>query len=338
MLIVLIVLFTMLIVVWVGFLSAITLTSRYELKKRAQSGDSVSKTIYGLTASGRQIYVAILFGILLATASVVLLFEDVMPSVFAALASTLVIGLFGILLPFLYGDRLGLRITAWLAPLAAKILTFARPFTRPIAERIDALIGKKSLLYSKDQLLRMLDTHSTSAYADISVDEMKLMRHSLEFGSKRISDCMIPRKVVSTVKSNDSVGPLLLDELHKSGHSRFPVLDELNPETIVGVLYLKSLLANKQKSGSVNELMSKQVYFVHEELDLQHALDAFIKTKHHLFVVVNSFEEYVGILTIEDVIEQILGRQIVDEFDNYENLREVASLRAAREKRQKQHI
>ena len=78
--------------------------------------------------------------------------------------------------------------------------------------------------------------------------------------------------------------------------------------------------------------MSPKVFFVHEELDLSHALNGFIKTKHHLFIVVNNFEEFVGILTIEDVLEQLLGRQIVDEFDAYENLREVALLRAKKER------
>lgn len=122
-----------------------------------------------------------------------------------------------------------------------------------------------------------------------------------------------------------------MDELHKSGHSRFPVYDPEKNDAIVGTLYLRDLIGNK-KSGKVKDLMSKKVFFVHEELDLNHALNGFIKTRHHMFIVVNTFEEFVGILTIEDVLEQVLGRQIVDEFDAYENLREVALLRAKKER------
>jgi CBS domain containing-hemolysin-like protein len=161
------------------------------------------------------------------------------------------------------------------------------------------------------------------------------MKHSLSFGQKTIYEIMIPRKVVTMVASTDLMGPVLMDELHKSGHSRFPVYDSDDSNTIVGTLYLKSLVGEKQ-SGPVKKLMSNKVFFVHEELDLMHALDAFIKTKHHLFVVVNNFEEFVGIITIEDVLEQVLGRQIVDEFDNYDNLREVAALRAKKERSKKQ--
>jgi CBS domain containing-hemolysin-like protein len=132
------------------------------------------------------------------------------------------------------------------------------------------------------------------------------------------------------VSVEDEVGPLFMDELHKSGHSRFPVYDPEKDDAIVGILYLRDLIGSK-KSGSVKALMSPQVYFVHEELDLNHALNGFIKTHHHLFIVINNFEEFVGILTIEDVLEQVLGRQIVDEFDAYENLREVALLRARKD-------
>jgi CBS domain containing-hemolysin-like protein len=67
---------------------------------------------------------------------------------------------------------------------------------------------------------------------------------------------------------------------------------------------------------------------VHEDFTLYQALQAFLKTKHHLFLVVNSFEELVGILTIEDVLEQMIGKPIVDEFDRYDDLRAVAAAAA----------
>jgi metal transporter CNNM len=312
-----------LLVVWVGFASSLLLTSRYELKRRAQKDDTKAKIIYALTADGREIHIALLFGSVFAVASVALLLDSLMWSLFAAISATLIVTVCGILLPFAYGEKLGLNLTARLAPFASKVLLVMRPITRPLAGMVEKAIGKKSVLYSRDQLLHMLDDQTKSPYADISTDEARLVRHSLSFGSKQIRDVMIPRKVVNMVSVEDQVGPVLLNELHASGHSRFPVYDPSHPDSIVGTLYVHDLVGDK-KSGSVSKIMSQKVYFVHEELDLNHALDAFIKTKHHLFIVVNNFEEYVGILTIEDVLEQILGRQIVDEFDNYENLREVA--------------
>ncbi len=320
-----------LLVVWVGFASSLLLTSRFELKKRAQKDDTKAKIIYALTSDGREIMVAILIGSIFVISLIVLILNSMFWALLATILATFVVCIFGILLPFAFGEKLGLNVTAAMAPIASRILIVMSPITRPLAKILDGAIGKKSLLYSKQQLLHIIDDHTVSPYSDISTDEARLVRHSLEFGSKQIKDVMIPRKVVTMVSASDQMGPILMNELHDSGHSRFPVYDAKSPDSIVGTLYLHDLVGDK-KSGLVNKTMSSKVYFVHEELDLNHALDAFIKTKHHLFIVVNNFEEFVGILTIEDVLEQILGRQIVDEFDNYENLREVAALRAKKER------
>ncbi len=326
-----IILLLSLIALWTSFASSLLLSSRFELKKKAQTGQPQAKIIYALSASGREVLVAMLLGSLLAVGLIVTLLDIYMYTVLAAMAAALVTAVISILLPLAYGEKLGLKITVWLAPLANKILFVLRPLSRPLGKLLDNALGKKSLLYSKDQLLRIIDDHTTSPYADITVAEAKLVRHSLLFGRIKIADVMVPRTIVNSVGADEQMGPVLMDELHTSGHSRFPVSDAVNKDLIVGTLYLHDLVGEK-KSGTVKSLMSRQVFFVHEELDLYHALDAFIKTKHHLFIVVNNFEEYVGILTIEDVIEQVLGRQIVDEFDNYENLRDVAALRAAKER------
>jgi CBS domain containing-hemolysin-like protein len=88
-------------------------------------------------------------------------------------------------------------------------------------------------------------------------------------------------------------------------------------------------------TGKVKDIMKRQVFYVHEEFNLDKVFHAFLKTKHHLFIVVNKFEEIVGILTIEDVLEQIIGSQIVDEFDQYEDLKQVANNLAKHEHEKK---
>lgn len=320
-----------LVALWVSFAGALVLTSRYELKKRAQIGDKQAKIIYSLTAQGREILVACLVGSILATTLITVVLGSVMWGVLAALLAALLVCSFGVVLPFVYGADLGFNLTARLAPLASKILVVLRPVARPFGTLIDQRLGQQSLLYSKEQLLRIIDDHTKSPFSDISPDEAALVRRSLSFGALKIAAIMVPRKVVDAVSVEDEVTPLFLDELYKSGHSRFPVYDPKQDDTIVGTLYLRDLVGGK-KSGHVKNLMSPKVFFVHEELDLNHALNAFLKTRHHLFIVVNTFEEFVGILTIEDVLEQVLGRQIIDEFDAYENLREVALLRARKER------
>jgi len=69
---------------------------------------------------------------------------------------------------------------------------------------------------------------------------------------------------------------------------------------------------------------------------LDHAMQAFNRTKHHLFIVVNEFEDIVGVLSINDVIAQILGKKVIDEFDKYDDLKEVAKQTTAHKQHPKQ--
>jgi magnesium and cobalt transporter len=120
-----------------------------------------------------------------------------------------------------------------------------------------------------------------------------------------------------------------MSELHDSGFSRFPVY-EGKKDNIIGTLFLKDLV-NTKASAKVRDVMRRTVCYVHEDQTLQDALQAILKTHHHLLIVVNNFEDYVGILTIEDVLEQVIGKAIVDEFDQYEDIRAVAQRAALKE-------
>ena len=134
---------------------------------------------------------------------------------------------------------------------------------------------------------------------------------------------MTPRRMAKLVAQDDTLGPQLLSELHESGHSRFPVVREELKYNFVGTLYIRDLALEKS-SKKVKEVMTKDVQYVHEEKSLDFALRTFLKTRHHLLVVVNSFEEFVGLLSIEDVLEEIIGKEIIDEFDKHDDLRAVA--------------
>jgi CBS domain containing-hemolysin-like protein len=160
----------------------------------------------------------------------------------------------------------------------------------------------------------------------LSSDEKKLMLHGLKFGSREVSEIMTPRGVIDSVAKKELLGPLVLDALHKTGHSRFPVTDG-DIDHIVGTLHIQDLLVldGKQRSSTVEKAMEARVFYIREDQTLERALAAFLRTRHHLFVVVNEFRETVGLLSLEDVIEALLGRRIMDEFDKHDDLRAVAA-------------
>jgi len=194
------------------------------------------------------------------------------------------------------------------------IFKFLRSVTsRPIqAKQLD----------SREELQHMLDQSG----ALLTPDEKKLMIHSMQFGSRQVSEVMTPRGVIDSVKATEMLGPLVLDGLHKTGHSRFPVIDG-DIDHVVGMLYVQNLLTLDSKASTTiaSKAMEQRVFYIKEDQTLQHALAAFIRTHHHLFVVVNEFRETVGLLSLEDVMEALLGHKIIDEFDAHDDLRAVAA-------------
>lgn len=158
----------------------------------------------------------------------------------------------------------------------------------------------------------------------LTTDVRSLIVHGLSFGDVKVDSIMTPRSMIACIRKNDLLGPLMLNELHKTGHSRLPVIDE-DIDHVVGILHISSLLSLDIKSSPTAErAMVPKVYYIREDQTLRHALAAFLRTRHHLFVVINQFRETVGLLSLEDVIEALIGQKIVDEFDKHDDLRAVA--------------
>lgn len=193
------------------------------------------------------------------------------------------------------------------------------------AIRTVALAPNEPEISSREELEHLVE----EAGHILTTDEKKLIMGGLRFSEQTVESVMTPRGVVETIAKTEFIGPLALDELHKTGHSRFPVIDG-DIDHVVGVLHIKELLTSfDHKSETAGEAMEKKVFYINQEQTLDHALAAFLKTRHHLFVVVNGYRETAGILTLEDVIEALLGREIVDEYDLHDDLRAVAA-RSAR--------
>lgn len=157
----------------------------------------------------------------------------------------------------------------------------------------------------------------------LTQDELLRLQASLTLDERTVADAMTPVSVIETVDLKDTLGPLVLDGLHKTGHSRFPVIDR-DVHHVVGLLYLHDIVNLKKAKATVRDAMDPRVHYIHEDHTLEHALAGFLKTHRHLFVVVNGYRETVGVLTLEDVLEALLGKKIVDEFDQYDDLRAVA--------------
>ena len=144
--------------------------------------------------------------------------------------------------------------------------------------------------------------------------ELSRFRANMRFDDQRVVDTMTGRQDISAISMSEVLGPLVLDELYKTGHSRFPVYDQ-DIDTIVGILYLNDLVDLRSQKQTVEQAMRRSVLFVRDDKPLPSLLSMFLRKHQHLAIVTNDHGETVGVVSLEDVVEVLIGEEILDEFD-----------------------
>lgn len=312
-------------------LAAIALQKTYgsvppkELKRRAQAGDGSAQALYRVVAYGLSLRVFLWLIVGVSTTGLFFVIVRTYPWPLALISIMIILWLGFAWLPNTEVTGASRKLAQLLTPPLAWVLNYLYPFL----EKIGLTIRRHSKpaihtkLYQSEDLVELLKQQQSQVDNRVTKEEIEIAVHALTFGERVVRDHMTPMSQVHMVKIGDSIGPVLMDSLHQSGHSRFPVYDG-KKSNLVGMLYLHDLI-HRPHGGTVKSVFRPELFYVHEEQTLYQALQAFLKTKHHLFIVVNRFEEMVGILAIEDVLEQIIGKPIMDEFDQYEDLRAVAA-------------
>jgi metal transporter CNNM len=312
-----------------GLFSGLTLgllaLSPQMLKHKKELGDVRAAQLYPLRRNGTQLLITLVLANVAANSILTVLLGNVLFGPIAVVVSTILITVCTEILPQATIGRYGLKFAPPFAPFVGLLMKVTGPVVRPLSTFLDRRVGKElTSLMSKKELQKLVQEHSKQGESGVTADEERIISHALLLSETKIAEVMTPRRMIRAVEKSEIVGPKLLNELYKNGHSRFPVYN-IDLEHIEGMLYSKELAhSSPQKKKRVEELADSEVYYVNQDQTLEHVLNAFLRTKHHLFIVVNEFKETVGVVSMEDVIEHILGREIIDEFDQYHDLRAVA--------------
>ncbi len=161
----------------------------------------------------------------------------------------------------------------------------------------------------------------------IHADEAEVIERILTLPSKTARQIMTPRTVVFSLRGSET-----LEEARRNKqiqqYSRIPIYDE-NPDDIIGLVYRPEVLAPDSAVAKVTPLfkLTRPVDFVPDSKPLNALLKMFLERRQHMFIVLNEFGEFAGVVTLEDVLEEILGQEIVDESDKVADLRELARSR-----------
>lgn len=294
--------------------------SRFELQRRAKKGDDEAKMLLRRHELLRDIFslqrvISAMLIVLLSVIGVELFHWSVgiLTSLLIALESGAIARI----------PLLQLQSQKLYEKYEGKILTFIEKHTNIfVAIRSVAPLPNDAYdIESKEELLEMV----SQADGVLTQDQKKLILNGLNFETMSVDSVMTPKSMIDSIDSKEVLGPLVLDELHGTGHSRFPVTDG-DIDHVVGIVYVQDLLkiSHGSKTKRASQAMDTNVYYIREDQTLQQALAAFLRVRHHLFVVVNEFRETVGLLSLEDVIEALIGHKIIDEYDAHEDLRKVA--------------
>ena len=226
---------------------------------------------------------------------------------------TFLILLFGEILPKVYASRNKLRFATSMAYPIQFMFGLFTPLSRPMRNAtvyLERRFSKQKFSISVDQLSQALELTSDE---ETSHDEQKILQGIVTFGATDTKNVMRPRIDIFALDIASSYNEVLADIL-KHGYSRIPVYKE-SIDQIEGILYVKDLLPHFDKKEFNWSTLLREPYFVPENKKLDDLLNEFKQMKMHLAIVVDEYGGTSGLITLEDIIEEIVG-EITDEFDD----------------------
>ena len=240
---------------------------------------------------------------------------------YATIIMTLMILIFGELIPktlaLSKSDTYALKISPFIRFLVILLypLTVSLNFIVYVLLKIVGVnysnFKKEEISEKREEELRgAIDLHGE----DSSRDEKNMLKSILDLDEITVGSIMIPRKDIFSLPANINFNNLI-EKLDESPHSRIPIWEK-NPENIIGVFHVRRLISQKNpdpKKFNI-KLLCQKPWFIPESTKLDNQLMEFEKRKEHFSIVVDEYGEFLGIVTLEDIIEEIVG-DIDDEQD-----------------------
>ncbi|MCC8095303.1 MAG: gliding motility-associated protein GldE [Tannerellaceae bacterium] len=230
------------------------------------------------------------------------------------IALTFLLLLFGEIMPKIYAQNNSLKFVRLSAPMLSGIEGFCRPFSHLLVNSTDfinKILVKKKYDLSVDELSKALELTSTEI-----TEDKEMLEEILKFYNKIASEIMTSRLDVEDIDITSSFRTVI-DFIIESGYSRIPVYAGTK-DNIKGILYIKDLLPYIDKPDTFRwQSLIRPAYFVPETKKIDQLLEEFRTTKNHMAIVVDEFGGTSGIVTMEDILEEIVG-DISDEYDEDE--------------------
>ncbi|KAJ8096705.1 hypothetical protein POJ06DRAFT_263183 [Lipomyces tetrasporus] len=240
----------------------------------------------------------------------------------AVLSSTILIVIFGEIIPQSVSVRYGLAIGATFAPFVQLLMYAMCPVAYPTALLLDHVLGQDhGTVYRKAQLKTLVTLHRSMGAERLNKDEVTIISAVLDLNEKPVGNIMTPMQDVYTMSADRILDEAAVEEILKAGYSRIPIHTPNEPHNFIGMLLVRILISyDPEDAQPVSTFPLATLPETKPDTTCLNVLNYFQEGKSHMMLVSASpGEPYgaLGVVTLEDVIEELIGEEIVDESDVY---------------------
>ena len=305
-----------------GFFS-LNLTS---LERKMKLGDKRAKKVYPIRKNGNLLLCTLLLGNVAVNSAMAIFLGNIATGLVAGIISTSLIVVFGEIIPQAIFSRFALSLGANSVWLVRAFIFLLYPIAFPLAWMLNKALGEElGTIWSKKEIEEIIKHHEDSEDSEIDEDEERIMLGALAFSDLTVKMVATPKPVVYSLAKETPIDQPLVQQIKDKGFSRIPVFSDDNTDHMDGILFSKDLLGvDFPTSQTVADFLRLDFLSVKEDMSLDKLLNHFLNTKRHMAFVFDEFGVFFGVVTLEDILEEILKKEIMDESDESKDLRATA--------------
>lgn len=286
-----------------------------------------AKIIYPIRSNGNLLLCTLLLGNVAVNSMLSILLSDKAGGIIGLVSSTILIVIFGEIIPQALCARYALRIGSTTVPIVRVIMVILYPLAAPLAFVLNKVLGNElATTYSSAEMRKLLEIHVKEGRFDQETAEA--MTGALKYKEIAVKDVMTPLEFTFMLNADEKLSFATIAKIFKTGYSRIPVY-EVSVNNVIGLLFVKDLIfIDPEDDTPVRnfvQIFGRGVHVVWPDDKLGDVLRELKQGRSHMALVrdVNNddekdpFYEIKGIITLEDIIEEIIGDEIVDETDAF---------------------
>lgn len=240
----------------------------------------------------------------------------------AIVSSTCAIVVFGEIIPQSVSVRYGLTIGAVFTPFILCLMYIMYPIAYPIAMLLDKILGENhGTMYKRAGLKTLLTLHKTMGVERLNDDEVTIISAVLDLKDKPVGMVMTPIRDVFTMSSDRILDEKTIEEILHTGFNRIPIHAPHEPANFIGMLLVRTLITyDPEDAFPISAFPLATLPETRPDTSCLNILNYFQEGKSHMIVVSDTpgaASGALGVLTLEDVIEELIGEEIIDESDVY---------------------